>query len=162
TQSVNGLLSKADKAKLDKATANATANTLMLRDSSGNSKLKRLTLESAPSANADATTKEYVDAQVSSVAGGSVLSNTDWDAMRTTTSTGVVEGFVKGCPIGGAIDTTHNLSAGFVKDPVWRLEVRPEGLNYVTQRATLLSSTPKFMVGFAWKRVYNLTQARWP
>src|SRR5699024_7714543 len=101
TQSVNGLLSKADKAKLDKATANATTNTLMLRDSSGNSKLKRLTLESAPSANADATTKEYVDAQVSSVAGGSVLSNTDWDAMRTTASTGVVEGWVKGCPVGG-------------------------------------------------------------
>src|SRR5699024_11324145 len=79
TQSVNGLLSKADKAKLDKATANATANTLMLRDSFGNSKLKRLTLESAPSANADATTKEYVGAQVSSVADGPVWSTTVGD-----------------------------------------------------------------------------------
>src|SRR5699024_6044956 len=159
TQSVNGLLSKADKAKLDKATANATANTLMLRDSSGNSKLKRLTLESAPSANADATTKAYVDAQVSAVAGGEVLSNSDWDAMRTTASTGVVEGWVKGCPIGGKL--VGNMSAGFVIDPVWKLEVRPEGLNYVTQRATLLKCVPKFMIGFAWERIYDPAEAKW-
>src|SRR5699024_8844135 len=159
TQSVNGLLSKADKAKLDKATANATANTLMLRDSSGNSKLKRLTLESAPSANSHATTKEYVDAQVSSVAGGSVLSNTDWDAMRTMTSTGVAEGFVKGCPVGGKV--TNNMSAGFIKDPVWRLEVRAEGLNYASQRVTLLKCVPKFMIGFAWERIYDPAEAKW-
>src|SRR5699024_4571291 len=159
TQSVNGLLSKADKAKLDKATANATANTLMLRDSSGNSKLKRLTLESAPSANADATTKAYVDAQVSAVAGGEVLSNSDWDAMRTTASTGVVEGWVKGCPIGGKL--VGNMSAGFVIDPVWKLEVRPEGLNYVTQRATLLKCVPKFMIGFVWERIYDPAEAKW-
>ena len=161
TQSVPGLLSAADKKKLDNATSNATGSRVAMRDSAGKSKFKGVTIESAPTANTDATTKAYVDAQVSSVAGGEVLSNSDWDAMRTTASTGVVEGFVKGCPIGGAIDTTHNLSAGFVKDPVWRLEVRPEGLNYVTQRATLLSSTPKFMVGFAWERVYNPAEARW-
>src|SRR5699024_4556635 len=159
TQSVNGLLSKADKAKLDKATANATANTLMLRDSSGNSKLKRLTLESAPSANADATTKAYVDAQVSAVAGGEVLSNSDWDAMRTTASTGVVEGWVKGCPIGGKL--VGNMSAGFVIDPVWKLEVRPGGLNYVAQRASLLTCTPKFMVGFIRARIYKPATAKW-
>src|SRR5699024_10965067 len=159
TQSVNGLLAKADKSKLDKATANATANTRMLRDSSGNSKLKRLTLESAPSANADATTKEYVDAQVSSVAGGSVLSGTDWNAMRTAASTGVVEGWVKGCPAGGKIvDTT---SLGFVRDPIWKLEVRAEGLGYVTQRATLLNCVPKYMIGFVWERVYNPAEAKW-
>src|SRR5699024_9150051 len=159
TTSVNGLMSKADKSKLDKATANATANTLMLRDSSGNSKLKRLTLESAPSANADATTKAYVDAQVSAVAGGEVLSNSDWDAMRTTASTGVVEGWVKGCPIGGKL--VGNMSAGFVIDPVWKLEVRPEGLNYVTQRATLLKCVPKFMIGFVWERIYDPAEAKW-
>src|SRR5699024_7675470 len=69
TQSVNGLLSKADKSKLDKATSNATASTVVSRDSSGKSKFKGVTIESAPAANTDATTKAYVDAQVSAVAG---------------------------------------------------------------------------------------------
>src|SRR5699024_11469388 len=100
-----------------------------------------------------------VDAQVSAVAGGEVLSNSDWDAMRTTASTGVVEGWVKGCPIGGKL--VGNMSAGFVIDPVWKLEVRPEGLNYVTQRATLLNCTPKFMIGFAWERIYDPAEAKW-
>ena len=159
TTSVNGLMSKTDKSKLDKATSNATASTVVSRDSAGKSKFKGVTIESAPSANTDATTKAYVDAQVSAVAGGSVLSNTDWNAMRTTASTGVVEGWVKGCPIGGKL--VGNMSAGFVIDPVWKLEVRPEGLNYVTQRATLLNCTPKFMVGFMWERIYNPAQAKW-
>src|SRR5699024_10093146 len=159
TTSVNGLMSKADKSKLDKATSNATASTVVSRDSSGKSKFKGVTIESAPAANTDATTKAYVDAQVSSVAGGSVLSNTDWDAMRTTASTGVVEGFVKGCPAGGKVSGAS--SEGFVSDPVWRLEVRPEGLNYVTQRATLLNCAPKFMTGFIWERVYNPATAKW-
>lgn len=159
TQSVPGLLSAADKKKLDNATSNATGSRVAMRDSAGKSKFKGVTIESAPAANTDATTKAYVDAQVSSVAGGSVLSNTDWGAMRSVASTGVVEGFVKGCPVGGKIVGT--MSAGFVKDPVWRLEVRPEGLNYVTQRATLLNCTPKFMIGFAWERVYNPATAKW-
>ena len=159
TTSVNGLMSKADKSKLDKATSNATASTVVSRDSSGKSKFKGVTIESAPAANTDATTKAYVDAQVSSVAGGSVLSDTNWDAMRTTASTGVVEGFVKGCPAGGKVSGAS--SEGFVSDPVWRLEVRPEGLDYVTQRATLLNCTPKFMVGFIWERIYNPATAKW-
>src|SRR5699024_2614456 len=159
TQSVNGLLSKADKSKLDKATSGATFNTLVERDMTGSFSATRITLSSNPAANSHATTKAYVDAQVSSVAGGSVLSNTDWDAMRTTASTGVVEGFVKGCPAGGKV--TGTASAGFVKDPVWKLEVRPEGLNYVTQRATLLNCAPKYMIGFAWERIYNPATAKW-
>ena len=159
TQSVNGLLSKADKSKLDKATSGATFNTLVERDMAGSFSATRITLSSSPAANSHATTKEYVDAQVSSVAGGSVLSNTDWDAMRTTASTGVVEGWVKGCPAGGKIVGT--MSAGFVADPVWKLEVRPEGLNYVTQRATLLNCVPKYMVSFAWERIYNPAEAKW-
>lgn len=161
TTSVNGLMSKTDKSKLDKATSNATASTVVSRDSAGKSKFKGVTIESAPSANTDATTKAYVDAQVSAVAGGSVLSNTDWNAMRTTASTGVVEGWVKGCPAGGPINTTYNMSNGFVKDPVWKLEVRPEGLDYVTQRATLLNCAPKFMIGFVWERIYNPATAKW-
>src|SRR5699024_7404593 len=103
TQSVNGLLSKGDKTKLDKATASAKASTVVHRNAAGKSKFKGGTIESAPAANTDATTKAYVDAQVSAVAGGEVLSNSDWDAMRTTASTGVVEGWVKGCPIGGKL-----------------------------------------------------------
>src|SRR5699024_732935 len=159
TQSVNGLLSAEDKKKLDNATSNATGSRVAMRDSAGKSKFKGVTIESAPSANTDATTKAYVDAQVSSLAGGSVLSNTDWDAMRSTASTGVVEGFVKGCPVGGKV--TNNMSAGFIKDPVWRLEVRAEGLNYATQRVTLLNCAPKYMIGFAWERIYNPATAKW-
>ena len=159
TTSVNGLMSKADKSKLDKATSSGTSNTIVERNANNSFQVNRIFLGLAPSNNNEATTKEYVDAQVSSVAGGSVLSNTDWDAMRTTTSTGVVEGWVKGCPIGGKL--VGNMSAGFVIDPVWKLEVRPEGLNYVTQRATLLNCTPKFMIGFAWERVYNPATAKW-
>src|SRR5699024_10070310 len=159
TQSVNGLLSAEDKKKLDNATSNATGSRVAMRDSAGKSKFKGVTIESAPAANTDATTKAYVDAQVSSVAGGSVLSETDWDAMRTTASTGVVEGFVKGCPAGGKV--TGNTSEGFVTNPVWRLEVRPEGLNYVTQRATLLNCAPKYMVGFVWERIYDPATAKW-
>ena len=267
TTSVRGLMPAADKAKLNNATSAATASRLAIRDSAGRISFKQVTLSDAPTSNAQAATKSYVDTEVGQrvknlgvlgsgvdlndlkesavgvqtasvnakpelnypehtagaiqviesgssmtyqyyttysqtatkifwrtwysnswgawkqlvdtamlnteitaarkhtddrfnlVAGGSVLSTTDWDAMRSTASTGVVEGWVKGCPIGGKL--VGNMSAGFVIDPVWKLEVRPEGLNYVTQRATLLNCTPKFMVGFMWERIYNPAQAKW-
>ena len=274
TASVRGLMPAADKAKLNNATSAATASRLAIRDSAGRISFKQVTLSDAPTSNAQAATKSYVDTEVGqrfgamktlagedlnsltsegfygkvgsadirnpalnypegspgagalevtkysatgthqqwtswgggsakdvrrwirnsndnganwtawrelagtdyvnteitaakkhtddrfgALAGGSVLSNTDWDAMRSTASTGVVEGWVKGCPIGGKL--VGNMSAGFVIDPVWKLEVRPEGLNYVTQRATLLNCTPKFMVGFMWERIYNPAQAKW-
>lgn len=267
TTSVRGLMPAADKAKLNNATSAATASRLAIRDSAGRIAFKQVTLSDAPTSNAQAATKSYVDTEVGqrvknlgvlgsgvdlnnlkesavgvqtasvnakpelnypehtagaiqviesgssmtyqyyttysqtatkifwrtwysnswgawkqlvdtamlnteitaarkhtddrfgALAGGSVLSTTDWDAMRSTASTGVVEGWVKGCPIGGKL--VGNMSAGFVIDPVWKLEVRPEGLNYVTQRATLLNCTPKFMVGFMWERIYNPAQAKW-
>lgn len=267
TTSVRGLMPAADKAKLNNATSSATASRLAIRDSAGRISFKQVTLSDAPTSNAQAATKSYVDTEVGqrvknlgvlgsgvdlnnlkesavgvqtasvnakpelnypehtagaiqviesgssmtyqyyttysqtatkifwrtwysnswgawkqlvdtatlnteiaaakkyaedrfgALAGGSVLSTTDWDAMRSTASTGVVEGWVKGCPIGGKL--VGNMSAGFVIDPVWKLEVRPEGLNYVTQRATLLNCTPKFMVGFMWERIYNPAQAKW-
>ena len=267
TTSVRGLMPAADKAKLNNATSSATASRLAIRDSAGRISFKQVTLSDAPTSNAQAATKSYVDTEVGqrvknlgvlgsgvdlnnlkesavgvqtvsvnakpelnypeqtagaiqviesgssmtyqyyttysqtatkifwrtwysnswgawkqlvdtamlnteitaarkhtddrfgALAGGSTLSTTDWDAMRSTASTGVVEGWVKGCPIGGKL--VGNMSAGFVIDPVWKLEVRPEGLNYVTQRATLLNCTPKFMIGFAWERIYNPAQAKW-
>src|SRR5699024_7484116 len=58
TQSVNGLLSKADKAKLDKATSGATFNTLVERDMTGSFSATRIILSSNPAANSHATTKE--------------------------------------------------------------------------------------------------------
>ena len=105
--------------------------------------------------------KKYAQDRFDLVAGGkSVNQLTNWDTTRST-ATGIVEGWVKGCPAGGAIDTTHNLSKGFVKDPIWKLEVRAEGLGYVTQRATLLNCVPKYMIGFVWERVYNPAEAKW-
>ena len=267
TTSVRGLMSAADKAKLNNATAVSYANRMVMRDASGGVRHKYVTIDNAPTNNSDAATKSYVDTETGkrvknlgvlgsgvdlnnlkesavgvqtasvnakpelnypehtagaiqviesgssmtyqyyttysqtatkifwrtwysnswgawkqlvdtamlnteitaarkhtddrfgALAGGSVLSTTDWDAMRSTASTGVVEGWVKGCPIGGKL--VGNMSAGFVIDPVWKLEVRPEGLNYVTQRATLLNCTPKFMVGFMWERIYNPATAKW-
>ena len=267
TTSVRGLMSAADKAKLNNATAVSYANRMVMRDASGGVRHKYVTIDNAPRNSSDAATKSYVDTETGkrvknlgvlgsgvdlnnlkesavgvqtasvnakpelnypehtagaiqviesgssmtyqyyttysqtatkifwrtwysnswgawkqlvdtamlnteitaarkhtddrfgALAGGSVLSNTDWDAMRSTASTGVVEGFVKGCPAGGVV--SNNSSVGFVTDPVWRLEVRPEGLNYVTQRATLLNCTPKYMVGFVWERIYNPATAKW-
>lgn len=159
TASVNGLMPKADKSLIAGATANATNNTLARRNATGGISFSKVSLSQAPSVNTDATTKAYVDDAVSTIAGGSTVATTDWDAMRTAASTGVVEGFVKGCPVGGTVK--DNMSAGFVKDPVWRLEVRPEGLGYVAQRATLLNSVPRYMIGFVWERVYHPASARW-
>ena len=159
TTSVNGLMSKTDKAALNGATYQATANALVKRTSTGSASFSQLAISEAPTASGHVATKSYTDDLFGTLAGGSVLSDTDWNAMRTTASTGVVEGWVKGCPIGGKL--VGNMSAGFVIDPVWKLEVRPEGLNYVTQRATLLNCTPKFMIGFAWERVYNPATAKW-
>lgn len=56
TTSDSGLLSATDKTKLDAATANNTASTLVLRDASGNFKA------SDPLADQDVATKYYVDA----------------------------------------------------------------------------------------------------
>ena len=269
TTSVRGLMPAADKAKLNNATSAATASRLAIRDSAGRISFKQVTLSDAPTSNAQAATKSYVDTEVGqrvknlgvlgsgvdlnnlkesavgvqtasvnakpelnypehtagaiqviesgssmtyqyyttysqtatkifwrtwysnswgawkqlvdtamlnteitaarkhtddrfgALAGGkSVNQLTDWDTTRST-ATGIVEGWVKGCPAGGAIDTTHNLSKGFVKDPIWKLEVRAEGLGYVTQRATLLNCVPKYMIGFVWERVYNPAEAKW-
>lgn len=268
TTSVRGLMPAADKAKLNNATSSATASRLAIRDSAGRISFKQVTLSDAPTSNAQAATKSYVDTEVGQrvkvlgmlgsgvdlndlvenavgvqtasanaktelnyplqsagsieiiaagtmvyqfytqyhqsqttkwwrtkyagtwgdwkqivdtamldaeitaakkyaedrfdlVAGGkSVNQLTDWDTTRSTV-TGLVEGWVKGCPVGGAINTTYNLSDGFVRDPVWKLEVRAEGLGYVTQRATLLNSTPKYMIGFIWERIYNPATAKW-
>ena len=266
TTSVRGLMSAADKAKLNNATAVSYANRMVMRDASGGVRHKYVTIDNAPTNNSDAATKSYVDTETSKrvkslgslgsgvdlndltedavgvqtasanaktelnyplqsagsiqviaagtmvyqfytqyhqsqttkwwrtkyagtwgdwkqlvdtamlnteitaakkyaedrfdlVAGGkSVNQLTNWDTTRST-ATGIVEGWPKGCPVGGAV--SDNVSAGFAKDPVWKLEVRAEGLGYVTQRATLLNSTPKYMIGFAWERVYSPAGAKW-
>lgn len=159
TTSVNGLMPKADKAALANATSGPVNNTLAKRDAAGRISFRQVTISDAPTASSQTATKGYTDDLFGTLAGGSVLSNTDWDAMRTTASTGVVEGWVKGCPVGGKV--SDGTSAGFVKDPVWRLEVRPEGLDYVTQKATLFNCVPRYMIGFVWERIYNPATAKW-
>ena len=56
TSSTNGLMSAADKSKLDDATSDATVSKLVIRDSSGNIKV------ATPTDAAHAATKGYVDA----------------------------------------------------------------------------------------------------
>lgn len=61
-----GLMPAADKAKLDASTASATATTLVLRDSSGNTAVNvltagQVTISGVPTVSTDATNKAYVD-----------------------------------------------------------------------------------------------------
>ena len=58
TPTVNGLLASTDKAKLNAATPNETANALIQRDTSGRAKV------ADPAVAADIATKGYVDAQI--------------------------------------------------------------------------------------------------
>jgi len=62
TSSVDGLLSRADKAKLDTASSSSAANTLMMTDSGG-----RFSANS-PTSGAHVANKTYVDAQVDTAA----------------------------------------------------------------------------------------------
>lgn len=61
TSSINGLMLAADKAKLDAATANATASTVVYRNSGGDSFFRRATATDQPSAIDQLTRKDYVD-----------------------------------------------------------------------------------------------------
>lgn len=67
TSGANGLMSAADKAKIDAATAGNTASTIVMRDGSGNFSAGQITATkvaglSTPTADTDAATKGYVDA----------------------------------------------------------------------------------------------------
>lgn len=69
TTGAQGAMSASDKAKLDGSTSSATGNTLMSRDSSGNTTLAELTanrvyISAAPSSATEAANKAYVDAAV--------------------------------------------------------------------------------------------------
>ncbi len=63
TSSVSGAMSAADKAKLDNATAAATASRVVIRDASGRAQF------ASPSVAADAATKSYVDGLLGGTAG---------------------------------------------------------------------------------------------
>lgn len=64
TTAADGLMSVADKKKLDAATSAATASALMQRDSAGAARASTIVLGSAPGAADHATRKDYVDGQI--------------------------------------------------------------------------------------------------
>jgi len=64
TASVAGLMSAADKSKLDAATASATDGTLVTRYNGGETNFKGVYLSAAPTSASHATRKDYVDAMV--------------------------------------------------------------------------------------------------
>lgn len=66
TASVDGLMRKVDKAKLDAAVSTAVANTLMLRDSSGRARA------TSPLNNDDVSNKAYTDSTAASAAASAV------------------------------------------------------------------------------------------
>lgn len=61
TQTNSGLMSSADKTKLDNSTDAATANTLVERDADGHAAFSALTVNDAPINPTDAVNKQYVD-----------------------------------------------------------------------------------------------------
>ena len=62
TSSQNGAMRSADKEKLDRSSAAVVGSSLMERNASGDSAVRRLSLSDAPVAASDATRKSYVDA----------------------------------------------------------------------------------------------------
>ena len=156
TASADGLMAKADKALLDTATAGLTGNSIVRRLSTGH-----IDVPAEPRGVSSAVAKSYVDGLFGSLAGGKETSLQDWNTALTSADTGVISGWPKGCPCGYAPAPGQLPYQGFVLNPTWKFEVRPEGLGFVTQRATLLDSTPKYMIGFAWERVYNASTSKW-
>ena len=64
TSALDGLMSKADKSKLDAATTANTGGTVVTRSSNGRFNIGSIAIMSAPSSADDATRKDYVDAQI--------------------------------------------------------------------------------------------------
>lgn len=152
TPTQNGLMTSADKTKLNTATTSVVSNSLLMRDSSGVSHSTQYRVSRDPQNDQEVVSRGYLEGW----GRGSV--DTNWDAIKTTTR-GVASGFVKGCPCGG--DVASNMSKGFVRNPVWRLESQEEGLGYVTQKATLLDCEPAWMSGFIWERVFFPSTSKW-
>lgn len=103
TSSLDGLMPQADKAKLDASTSNATGNTLVYRDSSGDFSANDITANrvtglSAPTDASDAANKAYVDAARSGLdvkASVRVATTADISLTNTTTtvdSVGLADG----------------------------------------------------------------------
>jgi hypothetical protein len=82
TQTVDGFMSAADKAKLDSAGQTAVANSLVRRDGAGRTQF------ADPAAAADAATKNYVDGAVAGVSSGYVSNATFVSAENGARSSG--------------------------------------------------------------------------
>ena len=94
TAAVHGAMASTDKAKLDAATAAATANTLVMLDAAGRAKVAN------PSAVTDMANKQYVDGQVSTSAplahvhsGADITTGTISDA-RIANATAALDGLL--------------------------------------------------------------------
>lgn len=172
TVSTPGLMPAADKAKLDEATASATAGRVVLRDGSARASFRQVVLSDAPTANGHAATKAFVDDEVNRVIAGRVSESgsamaTDWNKLGDVSQAGVVEGFPTGAPAGTERhveangDVTATASDGFVMSPVWEVRHEALGLGYRKQTATLLSCDPDYMVGFAWERYFHPSTSKW-
>lgn len=172
TTATRGLMPAADKAKLDGATAGATASRMVIRDSSGHASFRQVTLSDAPTANGHAATKAFVDDEVNRLIAGRASESgsamaTNWNNLGNISQAGVVEGFPTGAPAGAPRlveadgDVTATAYDGFVKSPVWEIHHEALGLDYRKQTATLLSCDPDYMIGFTWERRYHPATGKW-
>ena len=112
TSALDGLLNKADKAKLDKATASPTPSTLMMTDSNGRTQV------ATPAAAADAANKGYVDGKKwdgADISSGVINpariqnANSTYDGLMSSSDKNAVDRLKRGLPYAAASDTRSNL-----------------------------------------------------
>lgn len=108
TSSVDGLMPKADKAKLDAASSTPTANTLVLLDANGRTQVN------TPTAPTDAANKSYVDAITTPIGlaatGSNLNSYTTPGLWIQTANAGATAGTNYPVPLAGLLEV-NNLGA---------------------------------------------------
>ena len=101
TAAADGLMPKADKAKLDAATAATSNNTVVMRDANGNTGFDRVFITDPPTAADHGTRKDYVDAADALKIDKTASLITDWN---TATANGFyysVSGGANMIPVAG-------------------------------------------------------------
>lgn len=162
TQSVRGLMAPADKAKLDKATANNNATTVVMRSGTGRSTFTQLEITNAPTTPGSVITKQVHDDAFASRDGGQVVSTgQSIQKVPTATRKYVIEGFPTGAPVLKPSPFIVLSDWGWVRDAAWLVEEELLGLGYAHQVASLLKCEPAYMIGFKWERFWNPATGAW-
>lgn len=153
TPTIDGLMSSADKLKVNSSTTSPNSNSLAMRDSAGVLHSAQFNVSRNPATDDEVVQREYFFSIINGRSGqGSISGN--WNNIKESVD-GVVSGFPTGCPVYRKNDEY------WVKSPTWRLTVEKLGSGFFTQKATLLECTPVYMRGFAWSRRFYPESNGW-